>query len=219
LINAISSARPERTQECILTAPLGTPRLVAVLDDPREAVRNAGLVLLNDLSQTSTELQKLFVFENAFERIFNLIEQDGSLTQGGIVVQDCLSLLANLVRFNASNQTTLRETGGAVRFAALLPGPKKKKIRPNTEEADDWTSPQSDKNIWGLLAILRMFLVRGSTSTNANQNAFAKHGLLQQVLDMAFDLQTAIPVKVEVSGVIKSILACADITSGVEYVR
>ena len=86
MINAVLSARPERTQECILTAPLGTPRLVAILDDPRDAVRNAGLVLLNDLSQTSTELQKLFVFENAFERIFNLIEQDGSLTQGGIVV-------------------------------------------------------------------------------------------------------------------------------------
>ncbi|KAF2193685.1 hypothetical protein K469DRAFT_551244 [Zopfia rhizophila CBS 207.26] len=204
LIQAISSARPERTQECILMAPLGTPRLVATLDDQTDAVRNAGLVLLNDLSQASPELQKLFVFENAFERIFNIIQAEGSLTQGGILVQDCLSLLANLVRFNASNQTTFRETGGVAKFAILLPGtPKGRKSRGNTEE-DDWVSPQSDKNIWGLLAILRMFLIRGSTSTLPNQNAFQKHGLLQQVLNMAFDPSTTIPIKVE------ALNTCAD---------
>ena len=39
LISAISTARPERTQECVYTAPLGVTRLVAVLDDQRGAVR------------------------------------------------------------------------------------------------------------------------------------------------------------------------------------
>ena len=39
LISAISAARLERTQECVYTAPLGVSRLVAVLDDKREAVR------------------------------------------------------------------------------------------------------------------------------------------------------------------------------------
>ncbi|KAF2274018.1 uncharacterized protein EI97DRAFT_382037 [Westerdykella ornata] len=209
LIQAIFNARPERTQECVLTAPLGTTRLVAILDDPRDAVRNAGLVLLNDLSQTSTELQKLFVFENAFERIFNLIEADGSLTQGGIVVQDCLSLLANLVRFNASNQTAFRETGCVSRCAALLPGAKKAKKLPTNEEGeDDWVSPQCEKNIWGLLAIVRMFLVKGSTSTKANQAAFAGQGLLRQILNMAFDPSTAVPIRVE------ALNTCADMIRG-----
>ena len=192
-----------------MTAPLGTPRLVATLDDPRDAVRSAGLVLLNDLSQSSSELQKLFVFENAFEKIFSMIQGDGSLTQGGIVVQDCLSLLAKLVRFNASNQTTFRETGGVAKFAELLPGAKKARKAPaKSEDDDDWVSPQSDKNIWGLLAILRMFLVKGSTSTLPNQNAFQKHGLLQQVLNMAFDPSTTIPIKVE------ALNACADMIRG-----
>jgi hypothetical protein len=181
---------------------------VGTLDDPRDAVRTEGLVLLSDLSRASTELQKLFVFENAFEKVFDMIQQDGSLTQGSIVVQDCLSLLANLIRFNASNQTTFRETGGVARFAQLLPGgPKKKKSR-LSEEDDGWVSPQADKNIWGLLAILRMFLVKGSTSTLPNQNAFHKHGLLQQVLNMAFDSSSALPIKVE------ALNTCADIIRG-----
>ena len=39
LISAISTARPERTQECVYTAPLGVSRLVAILDDKRDALR------------------------------------------------------------------------------------------------------------------------------------------------------------------------------------
>lgn len=39
LISAISTARPQRTQECVYTAPLGVSRLVAILEDKREAIR------------------------------------------------------------------------------------------------------------------------------------------------------------------------------------
>lgn len=43
LISLISTARPERTQECIFTTPLGIPRLVSTLSDVREPVRNGTL--------------------------------------------------------------------------------------------------------------------------------------------------------------------------------
>ena len=44
LISAISTARPERTQECVYTAPLGVSRLVAILDDKREALRGGSIL-------------------------------------------------------------------------------------------------------------------------------------------------------------------------------
>jgi hypothetical protein len=154
-------------------------------------------------------LQKLFVFEDAFTKVFSMVHADGGLLQGGIVVQDCLSLLASLIRFNASNQTNIREMGHIARFVALLPGAKKqKKPRTNLEDDDDWTSPQSDKNIWGLLAIMRMFLVKGSAGTPQNQTAFQKHGLLRQLLNMAFDPTTVMPIKIE------ALNTCADMIRG-----
>ncbi|KAF1845265.1 intracellular protein transport protein [Cucurbitaria berberidis CBS 394.84] len=209
LIRAIALARPERTQECILAAPMGTTYLVATLDDPRDAVRNEGLVVLTDLSRSSTELQKLFVFEDAFTKVFSMIRADGGLTQGGVVVQDCLSLLATLIRYNTSNQTNIREMGHVAQFAALLPGGKKpKKQRAGAEEEDDWLSPQSDKNIWGLLAIMRMFLVTGSVGTLQNQNVFQQHGLLRQLLNIAFDPVTTMPIKIE------ALNTCADLIRG-----
>ena len=195
LIRAISQARPQRTQECVLTAPGGIERLVATLDDPRDAIRNESLIVLTDLARTSPELQKLFVFEDAFTKIFNLIHTDGGLTQGGVVVQDCLSLLAALIRFNVSNQTNIREMGHVARFAALLPGGKKpKKPRSNVEGEDDWVSPQSDKNIWGLLAIMRMFLVKGSPGTLQNQHVIQQPGLVRQLLNITCDPATALPL-------------------------
>lgn len=188
---------------------MGTTYLVATLDDPREAVRNEALVVLNDLSRSSTELQKLFVFEDAFTKIFSMIHADGGLMQGGVVVQDCLSLLATLIRYNTSNQTNIREMGHVARFAALLPGAKKpKKARATVEDEDDWVSPQSDKNIWGLLAIMRMFLVKGSAGTLQNQNVFQQQGLLRQLLTIAFDPATAMPIKIE------ALNTCADLIRG-----
>lgn len=214
LIRACAHARPERTQECIQTAPMGTSRLAAMLDDPRDMVRNEALVVLSDLTRTSTELQKVFVFEDVFAKVFAMVHADGGLTQGGIVVQDCLSLLANLIRFNPSNQMYFMKMEYPRQFGALLPGgTKPRKARgPAAAAADDdddeWVSPQSDKNVWGLLIIMRMFLVKGSAVTPQNQAAFVQYGLVRQLLNIAFDPATAMLIKVEALG------TCADLIRG-----
>lgn len=195
LIIAISSARPERTQECVYTAPLGVSRLVAVLEDNREAVRNEGLLLLTALTSSSPDLQKLVAFENAFDRIFGIIYAEGALTHGGITVQDCLSLLANLLRLNVSNQSYFRETGSVKKLASLLSEAIREQDLP--DGVAEWARPQRDKNVWGLLAVLRLFLVRGSLGTQANQLSFWQSGVLTQVLDIAFRESFGVPIRAE----------------------
>jgi len=182
LLTAISAARPERTQECILHAPLGTARLVGVLDDSRDAVRNAALLLLVDLTNVSqTELQKLIAFEDAFLRIFNLIQEEGGLAEGGIVVQDCLSLVANLVRHSASNQSLFRESGCIPRLVEAV----KQSVTVPPDE-NEFSKANREKNSWGLLAVLRLFLERGEVGTKQNQDVFWRAGLAQMVLRLAF---------------------------------
>ncbi|CAO1600671.1 Vesicle-mediated ER to Golgi transport protein [Xanthoria calcicola] len=184
LISAISTARPERTQECVGTSPVGVSRLVAVLDDKREAVRSEGLLLLVSLTRSSTELQKVVAYENAFDRVFGIIDAEGSLTHGGIPVQDCLSLLANLLRLNVSNQNLFRESGWIKKLASLLSDVLK--AHSSSEGVPQWARPQQDKNVWGLLAVIRLFLIRGSIETQANQRSCWQNGLLVQVLEVAF---------------------------------
>lgn len=206
LIFQISSARPERTQECILTAPLGIPRLVSALSDAREPVRNEALLLLIALTPTSEELQKLVAFENAFDLIFSLIEKEGALSHGSEVAEDCLSLLANLLRLNISNQSYFRETGCVKQLAKLLADVNHE--QESDEPTPQWTLSQRDKNIWGLLAIIQLFLARGGINTPANQMAFWHSGVMEQVLSTAFSQRFSVNVTS------KALATCADLIRG-----
>lgn len=55
-----------------------------------------------------------------------------------------------------------------------------------------------EKNIWGLLAVLKMFLIPGNLGTPANQAAFEKQGVLQQVLNIGFDSTISPRIRAEV---------------------
>jgi intracellular protein transport protein USO1 len=148
---------------------------------------------LADLTQSSTELQKLVAFEGTFDKIFQLIQQEGGLKEGGIIIQDCLDLLANLVRQNSSNQSLFRESAFVSKLSSML------KSSHETSEASEFPNPQMLKNLWGFLAVVRLFLVHGSVGTNINQKTFEKHGLLQEILDLAFRPSTDPTIKTEVS--------------------
>lgn len=152
--------------------------------------------MLTALTPTSSDLQKLVAFENAFDRIFGIIDTEGSLTHGGATVQDCLSLLANLLRLNVSNQSFFRETGWVKKFATLLKEALKEQDSP--DGVPDWARPQRDKNLWGLLAVVRLFLIKGSIGTQANQLSFWQNGVLVQVLEIAFHKSIDLNIRAEV---------------------
>ncbi|KAK0103569.1 hypothetical protein ONS95_005583 [Cadophora gregata] len=205
LLSAILASRTERTEECIFTAPLGISRLVAVLDDRRDAIRNEGLSLLTYLTPTSSELQKRVAFEDAFDRIFKIINLEGSLVHGDRIVEDCLILLANLLRLNVSNQSFFREAGCVPKVALLLADAAKEIHEPKVAE---WAKTQANRNIYALLAVLRLFLVTGGVGTQANQASFWQHGVLDQVLHLAFDRSTEMQIKAE------ALTTCADLIRG-----
>ena len=107
-------------QKYVLKAPGGSGRLVEVLDDKREIIRNEGLLLFISLLSTNAEIQKIVAFEGAFDRLFNIINSEGGIASGGIVVQDCLSGVAGLLRYNVSNQNYFRETSCIPQLTPLL---------------------------------------------------------------------------------------------------
>ncbi|KAL4653314.1 hypothetical protein ACB092_01G294000 [Castanea dentata] len=118
LLTALLTNSPNRLQEAILTIPRGITRLMDMLMD-REVIRNEALLLLTYLTREAEEIQKIVVFEGAFEKIFSIIKEEGG-SEGGVVVQDCLQLLNNLLRTNASNQILLRETIGFDPIISIL---------------------------------------------------------------------------------------------------
>ncbi|OCT47087.1 intracellular transport protein [Cladophialophora carrionii] len=203
ILSHVSTARPQRTQEAVFAAPLGVSRITNVLDDRREAVRNEALVLLVALTPTSAEIQKVVAFENAFDRIFALIDGDGGLTHGSTTVQDCLSLLANLLSLNTSNQSYFREVGGIAKIKKLLSAVVEQED--SGEGVSEWMRPQRDMNVWGLLGVIQLFLPQGAQGTLVNQQAYWQAGTVDIILHIAFHPAFSTGVRT------KSLQTCGDI--------
>ncbi|KAM3425290.1 hypothetical protein BST61_g7237 [Cercospora zeina] len=190
ILSAICAARPDRLQECILAAPLGVSRLVGILDDGRDAVRNAGLLLLVDLtSGANEELRKIVAFEDVFSKTFALIQLEGGLGEAGITAQDCLSLLANLIRGSSTNQTMFRESGCVAQLVQLL-----QQAFPAADELPS-NAQAREKAAWGLLMLQRLFLVPGEASTPQNQTAFFRAGIAQVLIDLGYSPAIPVPVR------------------------
>ena len=155
-----------------------------MLDDGRDAVRNAGLLLLVDLTSGANEdLRKIVAFEDVFAKIFALIRMEGGLAEAGITAQDCLSLLANLVKGSASNQTMFRESGCVTQLAQLL-----QQAFPPADDMPEvpFVTQSREKSAFGLLQLLRLFLVHGESGTAQNQAAFFRAATAQILIDMGF---------------------------------
>ncbi|PIN03998.1 ER-Golgi vesicle-tethering protein p115 [Handroanthus impetiginosus] len=174
LLTALLTNSPNRLQEAILTIPRGITRLMDMLMD-REVIRNEALLLLTYLTREAEEIQKIVVFEGAFEKIFSIIKEEGG-SEGGVVVQDCLELLNNLLRSNASNQVLLRETVGYDPLIAIL------KLRGSTYKF----TQQKTINLLSVLDTINLLLHGGQqTDPGKDNNALATKAVLVQkkVLD------------------------------------
>ncbi|XP_042002923.1 golgin candidate 6-like [Salvia splendens] len=190
LLTALLTNSPNRLQESILTIPRGITRLMDMLMD-REVIRNEALLLLTYLTREAEEIQKIVVFEGALEKIFGIIKEEGG-SEGGVVVQDCLELLNNLLRFNSSNQVLLRETVGFDPLMSIL------KLRGSTYKF----TQQKTINLLSVLDTVNLLLHGGQqtdpgkdSNSLANKSVLVQKNMLSHLLMLGVESQWA-PVAV-----------------------
>uniref|UniRef100_A0A672M881 Vesicle tethering protein Uso1/P115-like head domain-containing protein n=1 Tax=Sinocyclocheilus grahami TaxID=75366 RepID=A0A672M881_SINGR len=169
----------------VFSHSIGVSRLMDLLADSREVIRNDGLLLLQQLTKGNTAIQKIVAFENAFERLLEIITEEGS-SDGGIVVEDCLLLLLNLLKNNSSNQNFFKE------------GSYVQKMKPWFEVGDDnsgW-SAQKVTNLHLMLQLVRVMVspVNSPGATTSCQKAMFQCGLLQQLCTIL--MATGVPADI-----------------------
>jgi len=59
--------------------------------------------MVQALVSQSPDIQKVLAFESGFEKLFDIVTQEGGV-DGGPVAQGALTCVDNLLRFNSSNQ-------------------------------------------------------------------------------------------------------------------
>lgn len=60
--------------QAILAAPLGVNKLLDMMEDGREVIRNEAILLLLGLTRTSPDLQKIAAFQGAFPRLLHIVQ-------------------------------------------------------------------------------------------------------------------------------------------------
>lgn len=210
LLSTLLENLPDRVKECIFVSPGGIARLMDLLEDKRDIIRNEGLLVLISLTTNNAEIQKIVAFENAFERLLGLILMEGA-AEGGIVVQDCLTLTLNLLRYNVSNQNLFRESSCIQKIPSLLishmalEDDKGRPIPvPLTHEANQWPE-QKIVNAVAILELVRILVGPNNPNTVVNQGIMNQSKIIASILDLA--LSDRMPGRVKA----QALYAVADI--------
>lgn len=196
------STRATRTKECLINIPLAVPTIVSLLNDVYDPVRNEAILVLMALVNNNFNIQKLVAFENTFDRLFEIIDEEGGI-RGSIVVQDCLTLLTNLLMYNASNQKFFLETEGVPKLAKLLGEPIEETLEDGIYGEDGnpvvappiiWTE-QRLQNMSIALEICKSFVNEDDPEIHRNQEKLFLAGIFFCTMRLVFSPLTENPIR------------------------
>lgn len=176
LLTLLLINKTKEIQEIILTKPMGISRLMDLLVDSREIIRNDDLLLLQQLTRNNTNIQKIVAFENAFERLFDIIRDEGN-SDGGVVVEDCLHLLLNLLKNNLSNQNFLKEGSYIQRLPVYFD------LNSSDKASSEGWSAQKVSNVHLMLELVRTLVSPNNPQqqTSNCQKVMNQFGLLEKL--------------------------------------
>ena len=168
----------ESVQDAILSDPLNMSRLMQLLAEEQELIRNDALVLFVRLSQSNHNIQNVLAYENCFDKMMYIIELEGYLDGTVAVVNDCLNILLNLSQSNESNQVLFREAGHIQRLMPFF----------NSIQTVQWTYEKTACVVLVLQLIDSMI-----TPTNLPNNIRRCQEIMQRcgLLDKLCELLTA----------------------------
>ena len=174
----------------------GVQLLMDTLCDPRPFVRNECLLLMIGLCQQNEELQKLSVFESAFETLFKIVKEEGG-NQGGIVVKDALQFMKTLLKGNKLNIIQFREIGGLRELLPLL----------DLEPSDMWMMTDDKEHILVFtLQVIRHLLPLNSAEIKQSQIAMHKLKGSERILNLALGRIMSLRVRVAAIQVLGDLL-------------
>uniref|UniRef100_A0AAG5CW97 General vesicular transport factor p115 n=1 Tax=Anopheles atroparvus TaxID=41427 RepID=A0AAG5CW97_ANOAO len=177
LLTNVLANRPKEIQEIVLVSPMGVSKMMDLLIDSREVIRNDALLLMIQMTKGNGNIQKIVAFENAFDRLLDVIKEEGC-SDGGIVVEDCLILMLNLLKNNPSNQQFFKEGSYIQRLAPML------ELSPEQDQTG--MSPQKVSNLHCMLQVVRSLVCPSNPQQviGSCQKAIRSSGLLAAICNI-----------------------------------
>uniref|UniRef100_A0AC35TSR2 Uso1_p115_head domain-containing protein n=1 Tax=Rhabditophanes sp. KR3021 TaxID=114890 RepID=A0AC35TSR2_9BILA len=209
LLIALLRYRASEVQSAIINHHNGIGKIVDLLQDQREVIRNSVVLMLSELSKGNGNVQQLLVYENSFQILFGIIIEEMSES---IVIEDCLFVILNLLKRNTGNQRYFRAD---VNLPNLLNNVITRLFFPEDELEEtynpnfEWPK-QRISNIFFSLEVVRALVSSENLYENYNscQKIFYQNGMLQTLSRVIFSelgagLETVVQTIVTVGELIK----------------
>lgn len=185
LLCGLTRQKLAMVQDSILSFPLGVSRLIQLITEEQELIRNDALVLFVRLTQSNLNIQNLFAFENCFDKVVYIIELEGYLDGTVAVVMDCLNIILNLMQYNESNQILFREAGHIQKLMPFF----------NSIQTVQWTNERTACLTLVLQVIDSMIVpTNSSIHVQACQSIMQRCGLLDKLCELL--TATSMPIGV-----------------------
>ncbi len=188
LLRTFHIRAPKETEFALLECPAGVQRIVDVLRDPREVVRNLVVLALGSLTTVCVELCEAVAFQEGLEQLFNIMRLEGMLT-GGEVIRDCLVVCMNVIKNSVVAQRLFCD-GQCIHILHRLIDLRRLQEGKPSELS---VSPLQEQIMVSGITLLRLVLSRSSGQIAAAENqgglkhkqqsvACAADGLLSELL-------------------------------------
>ncbi len=158
-------------------------------------------MLINLTKTTNANIQKIIAFESGFDRIMDIIDgetAEATLGEGGIIVEDCLNLLIQLLKGNSSNQSFFIEANYIKKICKYFDLSSKSTDTESAPTENKAWSMQKTINTSLLLKLVRCLAAPNNTNSKqeqivACQKAYNHFGLLHRLCAMLV-VQEGMPV-------------------------
>ncbi len=144
-------------------------------------------------------------FENCFDKLVDIVQNEGN-SDGGIVVEDCLRLMLNLLRNNPSNQTFFREGSYIQRVVPFF------ELNLDDDEMEIGWSAQKVSNTLHMLQVIRTLVAPSNPThiTSSCQSTILTCSMLEKLCSILMSAGIPADILTEtINTISESIRGCA----------
>lgn len=167
ILLSLCSSQPFQLKSAVLNSPAGVSKVLDLLKDAREIVRNEGLLLCGALVKGNADLQKILGFQGAFEQVMQIIVEEEGPWLGPLIIQDAFNLISGMLNLNTANQTYFRDSICFKQLAGLI-------ALPDSNDEDNLWNRTRISNYLAALSVLDGLLCKSNVDLEASQVRYRK---------------------------------------------
>lgn len=184
ILMSLCNSQPFQLKSAVLNSPSGVSKVLDLLKDSREIIRNEGLLFCGALVRGNADLQKILAFQGAFEQVMQIIVEEEGPWTGQLIIQDAFNLISGMLNLNTANQMYFRDSVCFKQLAGVM-------ALPDPNSSDILWNRTRISNYLAALSVLDGLLCKSNVDLEASQ---VKNSIINDILSFFIRIRHLKPI-------------------------